>query len=156
MRKEVATFAAGCFWGVEVVFSKIKGVLDTVVGYIGGYDKYKNPTYELVCSGKTGHAEAVQITYDSSKVSYEELLDVFWNNHDPTTPNRQGADVGTQYRSMIFYYNAKQRDLALKSKRNVEKKLGKKVATRIVKAKKFYPAEEYHQKYYEKKSKLRF
>jgi peptide-methionine (S)-S-oxide reductase len=148
---EIATFAAGCFWGVEEVFAKIKGVVETRVGYTGG--RTKKPTYEQVSSGKTGHAEAIEIKFDPALISYEELLQIFWQNHDPTTYHRQGPDVGSQYRSAIFYHNQKQKESALKSKLDLEKskKYDDKIVTEIVRATGFYPAEEYHQKYLEKK-----
>ncbi|MBI2660522.1 peptide-methionine (S)-S-oxide reductase MsrA [Candidatus Woesearchaeota archaeon] len=151
MKTETATFAAGCFWGVEETFRKTKGVIRTMVGYTGG--KMKNPTYEDVCSDETGHAEAVQIEFDPKKVSYEKLLGIFWQNHDSTQLNRQGPDVGSQYRSAIFYHNEKQRKAAIKSKEVLGKsgKYSKPVATEIVPASDFYKAEEYHQKYIEKK-----
>jgi peptide-methionine (S)-S-oxide reductase len=141
----MAMFAAGCFWHVEEVFSKISGVLKTEVGYTGGVTE--NPTYEQVSSGKTGHAEAIQIVYDPEKITYEKLLDAFWNLHNPTTPNQQGADVGTNYRSAIFYYSDSQKKAAIKSKEEVQKKYNKPIVTEITKANGFYPAEEYHQKY---------
>ena len=146
-----ATFGAGCFWGIEANFRQIKGVIDTAVGYMGG--KMKNPTYEDVCTDKTGHAEVVEVTYDQSKVSYEKLLEVFWQNHDPTQVNRQGPDVGTQYRSVIFYHTAKQKSLAMKSKENLQKsrKFSKPIATEIVPALTFNRAEDYHQRYLEKR-----
>lgn len=145
-----ATFGAGCFWHVEELFRQIPGVLDTKVGYIGG--NVKNPSYQQVCSNKTGHVEAVQVEYDPQQVSYEKLLDVFWNNHDPTSLNRQGPDVGTQYRSAIFVHTPEQEQLAIKSKINLEqsKKYSKPIVTEITKATEFYPAEEYHQRYFEK------
>ena len=136
-----ATFAAGCFWGVEDKFRKLAGVISTQVGYTGGHTE--NPTYEQVCSDKTGHAEAVEITFDPEKISYKELLDVFWRIHDPTTLNRQGFDVGSQYRSAIFYHNDEQKKLALETK-------PENAVTEIVSASKFWRAEEYHQLYYEK------
>jgi methionine-S-sulfoxide reductase len=147
---EIATFAGGCFWGVEAIFSQIKGVLETTVGYTGGF--LENPTYQQVKAGKTGHTEAVQIKFDPEIISYEELLDYFWRMHDPTTLNRQGVDVGNQYRSAIFYHNEKQRELALKSKENFDKSgvFNQKAVTEIVPATKFYPAEEYHQDYFAK------
>jgi peptide-methionine (S)-S-oxide reductase len=148
---EKATFAAGCFWGVEAAFRKVDGVTKTTVGYTGG--KKTNPTYEEVCTDRTGHSEAVLVEYDPLKISYEKLLDVFWNKHDPTTPNRQGPDVGSQYRSSIFYHTSEQRDAALSSKKRLEEsgKHGRKrIVTEIVPATEFYPAEEYHQMYYEK------
>lgn len=148
-----ATFAAGCFWGVETAFSRIKGVLSTKTGYTGG--TFKNPAYEDVCSGKTGHAEAVELTFNPSVVSYEELLGIFWQTHDPTTLNRQGPDTGTQYRSAVFYHNKKQEDKTREIKTKYEKlKIHKKpIVTEIVPAKEFYPAEPYHQRYYEKNGK---
>lgn len=148
---KLATFGAGCFWGVEAAFRKIKGVVSTAVGYSGG--KTKNPGYKDVCSDTTGHAEVVQIKYDPEKVSYDELLNVFWNNHDPTQVNRQGPDFGSQYRSVIFYHDEKQKQEALKSKQELEAsgKFKKKIATEIVKFDKFYKAEEYHQQYLEKR-----
>lgn len=152
MKTEKATFAAGCFWGVEAAFRQIKGVKSTQVGYMGG--SMKNPTYEDVCTDRTGHAEAVEVTFDPKKVSYEKLLDVFWNNHDPTQMNRQGPDTGTQYRSVIFYRNSKQKTAAEKSKLQLQKSLkykNRKIATEIVAATDFYRAEEYHQQYLEKK-----
>ena len=151
VKTQLATFAAGCFWGVEEVFRNVKGVVNTSVGYMGG--TVKNPTYEDVCTDETGHAEAVQIEYYPSKVSYEKLLDVFWKNHDPTQMNRQGPDVGTQYRSAIFYHDEEQRKLAIKSKEKIEKSgiYKKPIATEIIPAKEFYRAEEYHQGYLEKK-----
>ncbi|MBI3036153.1 peptide-methionine (S)-S-oxide reductase MsrA [Candidatus Woesearchaeota archaeon] len=152
MKTEKATFAAGCFWGVEAAFRQIKGVKSTQVGYMGG--SMKNPTYEDVCTDRTGHAEAVEVTFDPKKVSYEKLLDVFWNNHDPTQMNRQGPDTGTQYRSVIFYRNSKQKTAAEKSKLQLQKSLkykNRKIATEIIQATDFYRAEEYHQQYLEKK-----
>lgn len=144
-----AAFGAGCFWGIQYQFDQIEGVIKTVVGYMGG--KTKNPSYEAVCTDKTGHAEMVYIEFDENIISYDELLDVFWRIHNPTQKNRQGLDVGTQYRSVIFYYTPKQKELAEKSKEKVEKEILKKpVATEIVSASSFYPAEEYHQKYLEK------
>ena len=150
-KTEIATFAAGCFWGVEATFRKLKGVVSTRVGYIGGH--MKNPAYEDVCTDETGHAEAVEVTYDPSKVSYEKLLDVFWQNHNPTEVNRQGPDIGTQYRSGIFYHNHEQKVAAIKSKEKLEKsgKYKNPVATEITQATKFYQAEDYHQQYLEKK-----
>lgn len=145
---EKATFAAGCFWGVEADFRKIKGVVDTKVGYTGG--DFKNPSYKDVCSNKTGHAEAIEIKFDPKKISYSKLLDVFWKIHNPSTLNRQGLNFGKQYRSAVFYHNLKQKELALKSKEKLEKS-GKKVVTEIVKASKFYTAEDYHQRYLEKR-----
>ena len=145
-----ATFGAGCFWCVEPVFQKLNGVLSSSVGYAGG--SYENPTYDDVCSGQTGHAEVVQIEYDPSKISYDELLDTFWNNHDPTTLNRQGPDMGTQYRSLIFFHGSEQETTAKASKEKLENsgKYRKKIVTEIVPASHFYKAEDYHQRYYEK------
>lgn len=144
---EIATFGAGCFWGVEAAFQKIKGVIKTNVGYMGGTTK--NPSYEDVCTDVTGHAEVVQILFDNKIVTYEELLDVFWEIHDPTQLNRQGFDLGTQYRSVIFYHNENQRKIAEKSK-NKQEKSKNPIVTEIVPAKEFYKAEEYHQNYLKK------
>jgi len=148
---EKATFAAGCFWGVEVVFERTEGVEKTTVGYTGG--KTKNPTYEQVCTGKTGHAEAVQIIYNPKIITYEQLLETFWMIHDPTQKNRQGPDIGTQYRSAIFYHNQEQKHMAEESKKQKEKYLEVKIQTEITLAKEFYPAEEYHQKYLKKQGR---
>jgi peptide methionine sulfoxide reductase msrA/msrB len=141
-----ATFAAGCFWGVEEAFRKLSGVSATKAGYSGG--ALKNPTYKDVCSGKTGHAESVQVEFDPAKISYEQLLEAFWHMHDPTTVNRQGPDVGTQYRSVIFFHDQEQRDLARTSKETRQEKERFPVTTQIVEFQEFFPAEEYHQKYY--------
>lgn len=151
MKTELATFAAGCFWGVEELFRTRKGVLKTTVGYMGG--KKEHPTYEDVCSDTTGHAEAVQIEYDPSQISYEELLQIFWENHNPTTPNRQGPDVGSQYRSVIFYHTPEQKTRAQESKETLEKsgKYKTPIVTEILAAEPFYPAEDYHQQYLEKR-----
>ena len=146
---EIATFAAGCFWGVEAAFRQIKGVKSTRVGYTNG--NMKNPSYENVCSDETGHAEAVEVTYDQKKVSYDDLLKVFWQNHDPTQLNRQGPDVGTQYRSAIFYHNVKQKQAALNSIKEEQKKRKNRITTEIKKAAEFYQAEDYHQQYLEKR-----
>jgi peptide-methionine (S)-S-oxide reductase len=148
---QLATFAAGCFWGVEEAFREIKGVKSTRVGYAGG--RFENPTYEDVCSGNSGHAEAIQIEFDPAIVLYEELLDVFWSIHDPTTMNRQGPDVGSQYRSMIAFHNSEQQEIARKSKESLERsgRLKNRIVTEIVPASTFYKAEEYHQKYYMKR-----
>ena len=145
-----ATFGAGCFWHVEDLLSKTKGVKSTQVGYIGG--NLPNPTYEEVCTDKTGHAEAVEVDYDPDQISYDELLDVFWNNHDPTSLNRQGPDVGIQYRSSIFVHDESQKDAAEKSKErlNSSGKYSKNIVTEIIPAPEFFKAEEYHQKYFEK------
>jgi peptide-methionine (S)-S-oxide reductase len=147
---EMATFAAGCFWGVEEVFTKTKGVKSTRVGYIGG--NLQNPTYEDVCTDRTGHAEALQVKYDPKEISYEELLDLFWSIHNPTTKNRQGPDIGSQYRSTIFYHTPEQERIAKKSKQELDdsNKFQNKIVTEIVPASTFYPAEDYHQKYYQK------
>jgi len=141
-------FGAGCFWGVEYNFSKLKGVREVLSGYSGG--KTPNPTYEQVCSNSTEHAEVVMINYDETLISYEELLDAFWMKHDPTTLNRQGPDVGNQYRSAIFYFDEKQRMLAEESLKNLQQKLERSIVTEITKADTFWKAEEYHQKYFEK------
>src|SRR5438874_8480626 len=151
MQLKKATFAAGCFWGVETTFRKVDGVVSTAVGYIGGNTEY--PSYKQVCTDGTGHAEAVEVTYDPKKVSYPELLDAFWSLHDPTTMNRQGPDVGTQYRSAIFFHDAEQEKLARASLKEVEDSgvFKRKIVTQIVAAPKFYSAEDYHQQYFEKK-----
>ena len=144
-----AMFGAGCFWGVEYDFSKVKGVNEVVSGYSGG--KTNNPTYEQVCSNTTEHAEVVLIDYNSDIVSYDTLLNVFWNKHDPTTLNRQGPDVGAQYRSAIFYFTEAQKEIAKKSLEYKQNIFGdKKIVTQITEAKDFWLAEEYHQKYFEK------
>jgi peptide-methionine (S)-S-oxide reductase len=145
-----ATFGAGCFWHVEDIFTKTKGISSTKVGYIGG--QLPNPTYEEVCTDKTGHAEAVQVEYDPDEISFEELLDVFWKNHNPTTLNRQGPDVGIQYRSAIFFHDEKQKDVAEKSKQTLDSSgvFNNPIITQIVPAPTFYTAEEYHQKYFKK------
>lgn len=148
---ETATFAAGCFWGVEETFRQVPGVVDTAVGYLGGYTA--NPTYKDVCTDETGHAEVVQVTFDPSKVSYAKLLDVFWSAHDPTTLNRQGPDIGTQYRSAIFFGSPEQERQARASKENMQSsgKFRRPIVTEISPASIFYPAEEYHQKYLAKR-----
>jgi len=150
MTLEKATFAAGCFWGVEYLFSRIKGVEKTTVGYIGG--NIKDSTYQLVCAGNSGHAEAVEILFDPTIISYEELLHILFKNHDPTTPNRQGVDVGSQYRSAIFYHTQKQSELAKSEIDSLEKTnlFSRPIVTQIVPATQFYNAEEYHQKYFDK------
>ncbi len=144
----VATFAGGCFWCTEAVFLQLKGVKSVVSGYIGG--KLQNPTYEQVCSGLTGHAEAIQITYDPKVVSFVDLLEVFWSTHDPTTLNRQGNDVGTQYRSAIFYHDEQQKKLAetYKAKLEEAKAFNQPIVTTFEPATTFYPAEKYHQDYF--------
>ena len=148
---QTATFAAGCFWGVEAAFRQVPGVVDTAVGYTGG--SLDNPTYEDVCTDRTGHAEAVQVEFDPSKVSFEKLLDVFWENHDPTTKNRQGPDVGTQYRSAIFFHDAEQERIASESRKRQEEsgKFRRPIVTEIVPEKPFWRAEDYHQRYLEKR-----
>jgi len=147
---EKATFAAGCFWGVEEIFPNIKGVVKTTVGYTGGHTD--NPTYHDVCSGSTGHAEAVQVEFDPLVVTYERLLEIFWDCHDPTTPNRQGPDFGTQYRSAVYYHNPEQEIIAKSSMENLEKekRFNRTIVTEINPAATFYPAEEYHQQYLKK------
>lgn len=149
---EKATFGAGCFWGVEAAFRQIKGVKATAVGYEGGH--YENPTYKDVCTDKTGHAEVVQVEYDPSEISYDELLNVFWENHNPTTLNRQGPDVGTQYRSVVFYHTPEQKASAERSMNALQKSpayQNRKIVTSIEPAQEFYRAEEYHQQYLEKR-----
>jgi peptide-methionine (S)-S-oxide reductase len=141
-----ATFAGGCFWCMEPPFDKLDGVISTTSGYIGG--NVANPTYEQVSSGVTGHAEAVEIRYDPSKISYAKLLDVFWRNIDPTAKNRQFCDEGSQYRSAIFHHDDEQKAAAVESKERLAKEKGWRIETEIVKASRFYPAEEYHQDYY--------
>jgi peptide-methionine (S)-S-oxide reductase len=145
-----AVFGAGCFWGVESAFRAVEGVVDVAVGYAGG--TVAKPNYRTVCGGKTGHAEVVQVEYDPERVSFEQLLEVFWQIHDPTTLNRQGPDVGTQYRSIIFYSDENERKAAEESKRRLDQsgKLHRPVVTQIVPAAEFYRAEEYHQRYYER------
>ncbi len=151
MKTEKATFAAGCFWGVESTFRKTPGVVRTQVGYAGG--KTENPTYEQVCGDWTGHAEAVQVEYDPAKVSYQKLLEVFFEHHDPTTLNRQGPDEGTQYRSVIFFRDAGQEKMVRteKARRDMSGEYVGPIVTEIVPMGKFYPAESYHQQYYEKR-----
>lgn len=149
---EIATFGAGCFWCVEAVFQNLRGVEKVASGYMGG--NIDNPTYKQVCSGLTGHAEVIQIHYDPTQISFEELLEVFWGTHDPTTLNRQGNDYGTQYRSVIFFHNENQKHLAekYKTKLNMERVFGNPVVTEISAASKFYLAEDYHQNYYNQNS----
>jgi len=151
MTTEKATFGAGCFWGVEETFRKIDGVTSAAVGYAGG--RTENPTYKDVCSHETGHAEVVEIEFDPAKISYRELLEVFWSNHNPTTLNRQGPDVGDQYRSVIFYHSPEQRAAAEASKEELGKtgRFQRPIVTQIEPAPKFYRAEEYHQRYLEKR-----
>lgn len=143
-----ATFALGCFWKPDMIFSKLSGVTEVIVGYTGG--TVNNPTYKMVCSGETGHAESVQVTYDPEKIAYTDLLNVFWNSHDPTQVNRQGPDVGEQYRSVIFYHDENQKKLAEESKNTQSERSEKPIATAILPAGEFFKAEEYHQKYLEK------
>lgn len=153
MQTEQATFAAGCFWGVEQRFREVGGVVRTTVGYTGG--QTENPTYQQVCSDRTGHAEAVRVEFNPQVVTYAQLLDVFWKTHDPTTPNRQGPDVGSQYRSAIFYHTAAQQAAALASlqAQAASRRFARPIVTEIVAAEPFYPAEEYHQQYLAKRGK---
>ena len=146
---ETATFGTGCFWCTEAIYKELDGVISVMPGYSGGHTE--NPTYEEVCSGETGHAEATQVVYDPSKISYDELLEVFFKTHDPTSLNRQGNDVGTQYRSVIFYHNDEQKRLAEKYKTELDRSgaWDKPIVTEIAPLKKFYPAENYHHDYYE-------
>ena len=148
---EKATFGAGCFWGVEETFRHLEGVVDTAVGFMGG--KTSNPSYKQVCYENTGHAEVVHLTYDPARVSYEKLLEVFWNTHDPTQVNRQGPDFGTQYRSVIFFHTPEQEAAAHASKQQLDAsgRLRRPVATQIVPAAEFWRAEDYHQRYLEKR-----
>ena len=150
MDTATATFGAGCFWGVEAAFRQLPGVIEAVSGYSGG--TLQNPSYQQVCSGKTGHAEVVQVTYDPHVTGYDALLDLFWRMHDPTQLNRQGPDVGTQYRSAIFYHTPEQAEQARRSKERLETagKYGRPVVTQIEPASAFFPAEDYHQRYLEK------
>lgn len=150
MTKQIATFAAGCFWGVEAKLRSIPGVNETTVGYTGGV--IENPTYQMVCTNRTGHAEAVQVIFDSQDVTYENLVRAFFEMHNPTTKNRQGFDIGNQYRSAIFYHNPEQREISetIKNELNQKGKFRKPIITEIVPAGDFYKAEEYHQRYYEK------
>jgi peptide-methionine (S)-S-oxide reductase len=152
---DTATFAAGCFWGVEATFQRIEGVTSTEVGYMGG--TLEDPTYEEVCSDTTGHAEAVRVTFDPGHVPYEELLQIFWGSHDPTSLNRQGPDSGSQYRSAIFYHDEAQREVATRSKADLEAsgRLERPVVTEVSPAASFYRAEEYHQRYLERRGMLR-
>lgn len=147
---EKATFAAGCFWGVEAAFRKIPGVVSTTVGYTGG--RMKNPTYRDVCTNTTGHAEAVLVEFDPARVTYARLLEVFWSNHDPTTLNRQGPDIGSQYRSAIFFHTPEQQAHAVASKAKLESsgRHAQPIVTEVIPASEFYRAEEYHQQYFEK------
>ena len=151
MQTEKATFGAGCFWGVEETFRNVKGVLSTSVGYAGG--THQNPTYQDVCTDKTGHAEVVEVEFDPSQVSYDELLDLFWSNHNPTTLNRQGPDVGKQYRSVIFYHSPEQQASANASKEKLEKsgRFNRPIVTQVEPAPTFWRGEEYHQHYLQKR-----
>ena len=153
---ELATFGSGCFWCTEAVFQRIKGVQKVVSGYAGGH--VENPTYHQVCRGDTGHAEAIQVTYDPSQVNYEELLEIFWKTHDPTTPNRQGNDVGPQYRSVVFVHNEGQRKLAeaYKKKLNEAGIWDKPIVTQITRFTNFYKAEDHHQNYFNENSSQRY
>ncbi|MGD0195154.1 MAG: peptide-methionine (S)-S-oxide reductase MsrA [Candidatus Dormibacteria bacterium] len=148
---EIATFGAGCFWGVESVFEQVDGVVATKVGYTGGFTDA--PSYEDVCSHRTGHAEAVEVTFDPARVSYDKLLDIFWMNHDPTQVNRQGPDVGDNYRTVIFYHSPEQEAAAIASKKRLEEsgRYRRPIATEIVPAGKFWDAEQYHQKYFSRR-----
>ena len=148
MNTQTATFAAGCFWGVEAAFREVPGVLDVVSGYTGG--RTENPTYRQVCGHATGHAEAVEVTFDPQRVTYGELLDRFWQIHDPTQLNRQGPDVGDQYRSAIFTHSQEQEREALASRDREQARYGRPIVTQIASAPRFWPAEEYHQRYFEK------
>ncbi len=150
MATEKATFGAGCFWGVEMAFRKVAGVADATAGYLGG--SMQNPTYKDVCTGQTGHAEVVQVVYDPAHTSFEDLLEVFWTCHDPTQRNRQGPDVGTQYRSAIFFHTPEQEEAARASVDALDQsqRFDKPIATEITATSTFYPAEEYHQRYLEK------
>ena len=150
MEKTKVLLAAGCFWGVQELFRKINGILDTKVGYAGG--QYPNPTYQDVCYKNTGHAEVVQLQFNSSIISYNNILDYFWKCHDPTQLNRQGYDIGTQYRSAIFYLNEEQRKIAEMSKQNFQKTISNKIVTTVERFSTFYLAEDYHQFYIQKKS----
>ena len=143
---EIAYFASGCFWCGEALFSRLKGVTSVVPGYAGG--EMDNPNYDIVSTGKTGHAEAIKVTFDPQVISYETLLDVFWNTHDPTTPDRQGADIGTQYRSIIFYVNDEQKKLAEISKKSTQSKFDRPIVTEIKPLATFYIAEDYHHDYF--------
>jgi peptide-methionine (S)-S-oxide reductase len=145
---EKATFAGGCFWGVEHLFNQVPGVIEAISGYTGG--TRENPTYQQVCLGRTGHSEAVEVTYDPTKVTFDSLLGAFWNMHDPTTLNRQGPDVGSQYRSAIYFHSPEQEKVARTSKEEAQKHFKRPIVTEIVPATQFWPAEDYHQRYFEK------
>jgi peptide-methionine (S)-S-oxide reductase len=153
MSIQKATFAAGCFWGIQSAFDELPGVISTRVGYSGG--SVSNPLYEQVCSGNTGHAESVQVVFDSEKISYSKLLELFWHIHDPTQLNRQGPDFGSQYRSVIFFHSLEQKQLAEEFKQTLEevKMFSKPIVTEIAEFKEFFPAEEFHQKYLQKNNK---
>jgi peptide-methionine (S)-S-oxide reductase len=146
---EKAIFGAGCFWQVEIDFANLEGVTATAVGYSGGH--VAAPSYQEVCGGRTGHAEVVEVEYDPEKVSYDQLLDLFWESHDPTQVNRQGPDIGHQYRSAIFYTTPQQHEAAVASKTRVQAQTSRPIATEITEASEFYPAEDYHQRYLEKR-----
>ena len=148
-KTETATLANGCFWCTEAIYKRIKGIKSVIPGYAGGY--VKNPTYDQVCMGTTGHAESIQLKFDPNIISFEKILDIFWNTHDPTTLNRQGNDIGTQYRSAIFYHDEKQREIAEKSKNDIETKgiFKNPIVTEIAVFKNFYVAEDYHKNYYD-------
>ncbi len=149
MPSEIATFAAGCFWGVEAAFRRLPGVRQTTVGYTGGAAEH--PTYQQVCSGRTGHAEAVEVEYDLDLISYSELLEVFWSNHNPTTRNRQGWDIGSQYRSAIFFADDAQHAAAVSSRDVQQQQRRRRIITQIVPTQRFWAAEDYHQQYHEKR-----
>jgi len=150
MKEELATFAGGCFWCTEAIFRRLRGVISVMPGYSGG--KRPNPTYDQIHSGATGHAESIQIVFDPTVISYEKLLDVFWHTHNPTTPNQQGADIGPEYRSAIFYHSEEQKNLAEKSKKELEQEhtYQSPIVTEIIPYTTFYPAEEVHRDFYEK------
>lgn len=151
MEMKIATFGAGCFWGVEAAFREVQGVASTRVGYTGGW--FDNPSYQDVCSGRTGHAESVEVTYDSAQVSFDQLLSVFWEVHDPTTLNRQGPDVGSQYRSVIYFRDSEEEAAARASKERLQAsgKYAREIVTEITPASQFWEAEDYHQQYFEKR-----
>ncbi len=151
-KTEIATLGGGCFWCIEAIYNRVRGVIKVTSGYSGGH--VKNPTYEQVSTGTTGHAESVQIEFDPSIISYNEILDIFWQIHDPTQLNRQGNDIGPQYRSVIFYHNERQKEIALESKAELEKEkiFDKPIVTEITAFKQFYPAESYHKDYYDRNS----
>ena len=148
---EIATFGAGCFWGIEATYQKIKGVNKTEVGYLGG--TLENPSYEDVCAGNTGHAEVVQVSFDPNEINFKQIIDIFWSNHNPTTLNQQGPDIGSQYRSAVFYHSDEQKQIAKTTKLELEQSARFKdlIVTEITKATTFYKAEEYHQQYLEKR-----